>query len=400
MSENAGNSSDMGSGKDRRAAIRNERHRSTYGNKIDNNIKSKIYEGLMFGYKDEMDAARGLKVEGVGSSIILPVSSRCIGFIVRALVAKIIGLQINVGDIHLFCCAMYRVALALFEARLATVQNTTPTLNTGHENFQRLNVTSDRLIKLARLSSMFKPLANLIDSLGAVNAFGTKYIPKLPENRPHNDRIQYEPTTLTLSNLRETVVALSLLATDEETRVYFRQHNPIPGALWRHADVGLRRGNDGLPVQLHPGNVLLNPDDIIADGYNDDMLDNDIDIVSNVMTIMGKKYIKYVHVGRLDLSSTGNHSLLVSNQVENLRCSELTMRNGRPDYTQHAFEGNVKSFWSSEAIGEPESYFGILHIVGELPRFPLDDSMVVRNVNNAKKTIAADFRAIFANMIS
>jgi hypothetical protein len=66
-----------------------------------------------------------------------------------------------------------------------------------------------------------------------------------------------------LSNLRETVVALSDVATNPQVRGTFYLNNPIPGAIWQ-----LQRDNT---------HVLQNQDEIMPADYTSDMLRDDVD---------------------------------------------------------------------------------------------------------------------------
>lgn len=349
-----------------RNVARNDRYRQGRGTAIDSAAKAFVYEKLWFGYKDLNDAFRGLHVTASFRSVIIPVSTRSIGFTVRILIKKILSLGIQNIDLHRFCCSLYRVGLALVEARLSSVQRTIISPNHGDAlEFMNLEMTMETLRVLAALSINFKPLVNLIDAFGAFNSFGTQFIPRIPVIPAVNMINQIEPTTIVLSNLRATVVALSQVATNQGVRDYFREHDPFPNSIW----TPLPRVRDAAG-QIVANRVLLNPDDIMPINYGDDQLREDIAEVAAVIERICRKFPKYIHAGRNDFEAQGNQSLLVCNEVGNLRCSELTRRveDGPPDYTIPPLTGNVNEFWSPEALGEPEQYFGILHLPGELPR--------------------------------
>ena len=84
---------------------------------------------------------------------------------------------------------------------------------------------------------------------------------------------------ITLSNLRDTVVALRNQQTQPQVREAFYQHNPIPGAIWR---------------EIEGTHVLMNADEIIPANYTTDDMRDDIDDYSRMFTWLQKKLPKFV----------------------------------------------------------------------------------------------------------
>lgn len=107
-----------------------------------------------------------------------------------------------------------------------------------------------------------------------------------------------------LSNLRETVLALANPATQPQVREAFYQHNPVPGAI--------RRDVNGT-------HVLVNADEIMPENYGVNELRDDIDEYSRMFTWLHKKLPKFVRTTSINQLKKGDKSAFVSNSQEDLR---------------------------------------------------------------------------------
>ena len=105
----------------------------------------------------------------------LPVSSRAVGFTIRALMLRLFRLIPDLDFKPLFH-SLYRVALLQFEYKLQCAMKNQATSYRG-SNFTHLEVEYGSVSKLSSLGAGFSPIMNFIASLGTFKGFGTTYIP-------------------------------------------------------------------------------------------------------------------------------------------------------------------------------------------------------------------------------
>lgn len=117
---------------------------------------------------------------------------------------------------------------------------------------------------IAALTRNFAPIIEALDALCRFTHDNGTFVPFVPESHlaiTHDGEVEgYAPSphSVTLSNLRATVVCLADINNPQLFRAYFHPNNAIPGALWDAND------------------VLLNPDQIILPGYTSATLRMDL----------------------------------------------------------------------------------------------------------------------------
>lgn len=132
------------------------------------------------------------------------------------------------------------------------------------------------------------------------------------------------PESTVYSNLRETVVALANPQTPRNTRARYRESCPIPGAIW----------ND---------NILMNADEIMPANHDfEEGLRTDIMLIMPYLNRLQKHAPKMVG-GPLDHKHVGKASLLLSNEMETLRCPDrMQGEELNTYYNRCILEGNVR----------------------------------------------------------
>ncbi|CAH0730430.1 unnamed protein product, partial [Brenthis ino] len=178
---------------------------------------------------------------------------------------------------------------------------------------------------------------------------GVVYIPAVMDNLTNRDgEFVPRPETVMYSNLRDTVVALANPATPERIRTYFEQHNPIPGATFEN-------------------HVLANPDEIMPEGYTLDDLQREIRTIQPFLIKLQKHVPKMVS-GTMDFKSTGNNSLFISNELEDLR---IPNRPRNQPLQQWHFDclplGNIRTYFARWDIPAADRLEGQINLFGEYP---------------------------------
>lgn len=366
-----------------------ENKRDQMSIKTDSKNKKVLFDQLYFGLKIQEDVMQSMQV--VPCSIILPMSTRGIGFMTRYLMQKFSLLNIPNINFHNLCASVYRVTLCMFEIKLMQVMQNQVSLNIGH-NFENIAVSIDVIQAIGSLSSGFSPLINLISSIGILRAYGTTFLPRLSSMIYVDGSNTWDPTLVSFTNLRDFVNALSNPLTPQAVRLWFYNHNPIPCAVWnRPVD---RRDAHGEPVdQNWP--LLMNPDHIMPPGFDLIKFHNDIHLIMTSLNIIARKYPKYVFIGRVDYDGPGVASQLVSNDTSDARCADINFPNA---YSKRFLEGNITSFWSNEIMTKPEFYIGMFNLFGELPRVA-DNRWTIRQPDSCKNLADYDYSSILASII-
>lgn len=327
----------------------------------------KIFDKLMFGYNIQEDAINALQIISMPRTIVVPVSTRAVGFMVLFLFAKFARLKIKLPT-ECSMYRLYRLTLLQFELKVMQAKHEHLSRATGGKLFSTLQATFEQVQTVSELGAQFAPLANLVNSVGVFKGFNTQYLPRFAAAEIHDGLRVPEPTTVTFSNLREVVMMLSLRTTPVSWRKYFYDRNPLPGAKW-----GGRRQNRRRRIRVDSDEemgqdleddfpVLLNPDDFMPEGYSDMDLHDDVIAFEDLLEAVGRKFPKYVHIGRIDFKSTGSGSMLVSNDPTGIRCSDLRFEDGEVQFGLRTIEGEFLKFWSPEYLAEPEFYMGIHHL--------------------------------------
>lgn len=352
-----------------------------------------LYDKLFFGFKTRVDVMQSMQIVRVPRSIIIPVSSRGIGFMTRRLLHRFSRSNIKNLDFHNLCASLYRVTLCMYEIKLVQAMQNQVSTNLG-QNFENLLIPIDVIRAIETLGSGFVPLINLISSIGLLKAYGTLYMPRLACPMSARGFNIWDPTLVSFTNLRDYVMALSDPVTPQAERRWFYDHSPLPCAVWNqpagHKDVASEAADNNWPL-------LLNPDHIMPGNYSLAGVREDVDTIMTSLELIGRKYPKYIFTGRIDYDGPGLASQLVSNYVSDVRCSDIIdLPNA---YSLRSLEGNINMFWSNEIMSESEFYMGMIHLFGELPRFP-DDRWAIRQPTTAKDSIDNDYLSSLTNVVS
>lgn len=148
------------------------------------------------------------------------------------------------------------------------------------------------------------------------------------------------PEVIYLTNLRETVVAVANLATPVTVRRNFMNRNPIPGAIYNN------------------NSQLTNPDAIMPQVYTAETLRNDLyDVKAWIEAATDLKNNREKWFTKISLlePSTGNESMLVSSEPENLRIT--TNADGRS-----TVQGDITVFWYRNKMSDQMVFYGTYHL--------------------------------------
>lgn len=278
--------------------------------------------------------------------------------------------------------------------------------NTGGRLFRSIDVTVEQVQIVSELGALFAPMANLVNSIGVTKTHNALWLPRIAATEYLNGVRVPEPTTVTFSDLRKIVVLLSRRSTPVKYRRYFYENNPLPGARWKteleSVDPKKRPGpsDDAEPDDNVP--ILMNPDDFMPEEYSNGNLHEDVAAVQDLIETVGRKYPKYVHIGRIDYKSDGHSSILISNSPGGIRCTDLRFENDRVIYAnQRPLDGDSLRFWSPRTLSEPEFYMGINHLTGKLPNPGLcTDAHNIRALTVAEQESEVDSYSQFTLIVS
>ena len=360
--------------------------------------KEVVLRRLFFGFNDINHIMRC--IQGISlrpRSIILPISTRAIGFITRSLVSKFSRLGIRELKYHNFCCALYRISLLMLDIKVMKAMSNHTSMNVGSRLFRNIDINEDLIrVTAACTRTGFCPLINLLSAVGVFKHFGCEYIPRYANQTVLNQQQFWDPTMVTFCTLREYVQALSNEATPQPIRQYFYDHSPFPNALWNEPIK--RQAVEGEPAVDEAFPILQNPDHIMPANYDLNRARSDVIRIMDAFDIVGRKYDKYVFTGCLDCNADGNETQLVSNEIEDIRCSNLTPELSYS--TQSPLEGTVHQFWSSEVVSNLALKFGIFHLVGELPESRTKtDAWGKRAIEAASLTCYGDYSGCITNFL-
>jgi len=360
-----------------------ETHRALTSKKNKTATKAACYEKLYYGLHKHVPIKNMQRVT-VPQSVILPISTRSVGFMIRFLISKFARQNMNV-KFHALCSALYRVTLLQIDIKLSQAMRKQYIINTGREWFLRVDIP-DFANSVCLLGTNFGPLVNLVSSIGVIKAFGTQYIPGSVKNTVDKHVRSFDPTTVTYSNLREYVTALSSTSTPYAVRKYFYDHSPLPNAHW---SVQARVPDDDID-ESKP--ILLNADEIMPANYDLTALLEDINIIKNSVEIISRKYGMSILGGRIDYSANGSNTMLVSNDVGDIRCSDLSWVGTDPAYDSKPLSGTIENFWSQEVLSDSEFYLGVCHLLGERVKSTArSEAFDVRSRASAKQTSSLNY---------
>lgn len=123
------------------------------------------------------------------------------------------------------------------------------------------------------------PLVSIINAIGRVEHYGNIYDPYVPHCAQFNGVLSPRADSLTLDNLRQSVLALANPAVPLNIRTAFFDANPL------------------MLAQVQ-GGLLLNPDEIMLDNYGPEQLRIDINIYQTLVNQIQEKVPKMIALHR------------------------------------------------------------------------------------------------------
>lgn len=363
-------------------------HRARTSEKTVQENREALFEKLFFGYKNISEAMKNIELQQVQRTIIVPISTRSAGFIIRNLVARFVRLSImTVDEAYTLAGSLYRITLLQMDYKLEEAMLLQHSRNLELDSYEDTYLSSDIRRALDMMGAGFSPLVNFISSIGYVKTAAKSYLPRHPKV------VQHTPVYQTISTLRRTVEALSSDALDVNVKTAFMEACPIPHARW---DIrSPRRTAEG--VEVPPGITLANADDIMPPNYTVVNAREDIGIIATWIEKVGRKYPKYVCTGGVDWKSQGSISQIISCNKGRLKCPAWPT-NGAISLTS----GEHDRFWSAETISDPEAYMGVVYMLGEvdLPSLVESKCAAYRLQQSACSEINLDYVSVMQNLLN
>uniref|UniRef100_A0A1B0G3M7 Uncharacterized protein n=1 Tax=Glossina morsitans morsitans TaxID=37546 RepID=A0A1B0G3M7_GLOMM len=221
---------------------------------------------------------KNIEIQQVQRTVILPISTRSAGFIIRNMVSRFVRLGVlTLQEAKVLAGSLYRVTLMQIDYKLEEAMLLQHSRNLELASFEDTYLTGDIRRALDMMGAGFSPLK--------------------------------------FSTLRETVEHLSGDGLSSDAKRAFMERSPFPNAKWEVRRA--RRNQEGEEI---PGTVnLSNPNDIIPRDYALPNVRADIGIIATANEKVGKKYPKYFTTGGLDWKGQGSISQLVSNAPARIR---------------------------------------------------------------------------------
>ncbi|XP_073966383.1 uncharacterized protein [Choristoneura fumiferana] len=248
--------------------------------------------------------------------------------------------------------AMYRVFLGVAEAKLNACSKH---LEGPMSAFQHeYKVTPDMLDAPLSVPILPALIKHIIDVIDVITVDGTTYCPFVAAQERDAAGEQYpRPENLLLSNLRETVEALSSPKSSIAYRQAFKIRCPIPGAVWDQHD------------------LLKNVDEIIPEEYDwRKDLEGDMWPVHMFLISMQQKYLS---MAAGPLSPTGARvslAALISNEMGDLHAPPRRAGEPLPEYCGRCHpRGTVgpTTKLADAEMPETEAVLGQVALLGRLP---------------------------------
>lgn len=282
------------------------------------------------------------------SPILLPISTRSVGFTVRVLIRRsrnMLGSKYEDFDWYHLTNALYRVTLLRLHVKI----------NEGFKNsFINYNNSDEPILpeftdSIKWLGADFGIIYKLLSSVGYMKYGHDNFVPFLPHLK---DEQRCDPINVRYTNLREIVSTLADPKTPMEIRKHFWEYNPIPGAKWSTAELD---GKD----EFVANTCLSNPDDIMPDKYERTELNEDIHCITSYIGLTERKNPKDIVNKRIDYDSHGSKAQFVSSIAIPVRC---------PSYNDKNLEkpvGDHDAFWTPRWLEQNEIDFGVFYLFGE-----------------------------------
>ncbi|VEN61660.1 unnamed protein product [Callosobruchus maculatus] len=251
---------------------------------------------------------------------------------------------------------LYRLALTAFERKVQIANSSRTRLPDDESDYCPMKMSADMAEAIECLTTLPEQLELPIRHVEGIY-LGSLCFPRVGKNNytPDN-RFIPQSEQITISNLRETVEALSDKRTDRDYRRLFYKNNPIPGARWQ-----------GAPDDP----ILLNADEIIPRGYDSHSVYEDIrDIMVKLRFLKRVAPECYSQPVIYAPAYPIQEVIGFCNKQEGMRCCDRNNNESLQDYYRRMrVEGDVKSYpqfkgWRSSWGYDHESVFCLL---GELP---------------------------------
>lgn len=358
--------------KNNRESRRSQDHRRFIGKAVTAERKKELDVKLFADHGGLEGFSNTLKLTPQNRSIILPVSTRGIGFVLNETCLQIALVQ---PTLQIPIPELYRTALAIAEAKIS-LSNDEQTEFSLAEPIPRTRMPVDMLNVVKSFPRHLNTITSIINTFGNVTVTENTFSPRFGENRF---------TSLRLSNLRQYVEAMSDPATPLHDRQVAAALNSIPSAVFEIASVpavvlvnGVHvpayvRGDQAYPVDNHnpqgliedPATLrLVNPDYIIVEDYNITDLVRDFNVVKAFLARLEKKGAKYI--GTVQFVPTGLASILVSSTMPQLHNMHLAScrRNEQVEY-RHII-GDHSEWYSIRSLPTSTFLMGIIAVSGEV----------------------------------
>lgn len=195
-----------------------------------------------------------------------------------------------------------------------------------------------------------KPLHSIVDAIGVIKYNHVRYYPAMSINTVIDGKFVPRPENILLSNLRDTVVALSDTNDSEAALLYrksFHRYNSIPAARWDLTNY-----------------TILNPDEIIPAGYDSVSFCRDLEALITLRLIQrSDKDFHLVDLRKPD----GKLASLMSNEM-NVRTSDLKTEN-LSNYNNLVEFGDTRndSYYSLIPMQKYHARLGATLLLGEQP---------------------------------
>lgn len=312
-----------------------------------------------------------LKCQEISESTVdcpIPISTRVIGLSIQDTfikIAKSPSAARKIQDINPHW--PYQVLLAQHEQQVIRNQQSTSLRRNAHiQGLPEPPELAKQNAALAGLNLTLTGSAWLYACSKTFKSEGTNIVPVYPA--PYYIAGQFVPVaqSVTFSNLRDTVRALSNQDTPAVHRKAFYDANPIPTARWNIADP--------------QSPLLINADEIMPEQPIRNLGSRVADVKSWLCNISDwqKKLTR-----QLDRTSPGNPGVYLSCDfygAEPLRCADVVLTpQGIIDWRSIEISGSIFDFWSKKNLTKQERLIGALALAGERP-----------NVANALRPIWSD----------
>lgn len=383
----------------RRDQKRQDQHREKVGTIEMEKLAKELDKKLCFGFSNMDEAALRQKIEVQKRAVVMPVSTRGIGFYIHSLFIKIHQTYQNVPACSVY--EAYRVSLSQVSYRLQVARRDQICNAIIDENlYVRHRLNSDQQESMMGMKINLGPIANIINAIGNQEIMGTSFYFRIPREDialPH---------CVTFENLRDTVQALSNPATPQEIRLHFYLNNPLPGARWGPQPRAPRGQRPLLGVEdvNHPQwPILLNPQDFWPDDYGQADFEDDISRLQNLLTWCSRKSVKYYNAeSRLEYGAPGVQSALVSNYCMNMRNPSF-IYDGHDQVNWNDCSltaGILNEFWSPETLDNLAAFLGALILVGEIPPGRTDDPYGIRGESRSKIGFSHKWTVLLNNFLA